>query len=52
MKGTVTNVQKRGTTPSAPKNNQGTIINVTRKIVDANVNNQPKKQIVVPTCKN
>jgi len=51
MKPAVSSVQKRGTTPSAPKNNQGTVINVTRKIVDANVNNQPKKQIVVPTCK-
>ena len=44
--------QKRGSTPSAPKNNPGTLINVTRKIVDATVNTQPKKnQIIVPnTC--
>lgn len=46
------NGQMRVNTPSNLKNNQGTIVNVTRKIVDANGNNsQPKKQIIVPTCK-
>jgi len=52
MKTVATN-QKRGSTPSAPKN-QGTVVSITRKIVDATtVNHQPKKnQIVIPTCKN